>query len=327
MIEKPNPNTIDDKGAIFKIIETDEDLKNIEIKLNDNSPPEEPPELNVLYYDENAGMVAAVAKNSWAGTVYDRMSMEQIVIEDPGKVLRVVKDTDIVLKFKDPSTAPSKISIEDYLVLGQEGLEINGISLYREAEVREEGTVHFKLGHHPHLMALSSTGHHAPGREFRVIKIHASWNEGSEVEYGFGVVTDPEAWENFFGEDYKKVEEQLSKVKEKYKNGDYTEYLSHDGLILVDLNGKYPDEIERKLLFEQLKDTKKRQNVNSTATWIAITKEGDPIYTSIMIKGYRLLGVRDNSEDKNGSFYELQREFDESFEIISKKLTGNEILK
>lgn len=141
-------------------------------------------------------MVAAMAKNSWAGAVYDRMSMEQIVFEDKSKSIRIVKDTDIVLKFNDPSTAPSKISIEDSLTTGIDGHEIQRTSYYRGAEIREDGAIQFKLGNHPSLMAISATERHAPGKEFRVIKIHASWGEGSEVEYGFGVNTDPEGWES-----------------------------------------------------------------------------------------------------------------------------------
>lgn len=249
--ENPDPNTINDKGALFKIVETDEDIANQEIKLNDNNPPEEPPELMVKYYDETAGMMAVAAKDTWAGATYDRMSMEQIVLEDKTKSIRIVKDTDIVLQFKDPSTAPSKISIEDSLITatGTDGQGIRGTSFYREAEIREDGVVQFKLGNHPSLMAISSTELHAPGKEFRVIKIHASWGEGSEVEYGFGVYTDPDGWKTFFGEDYKRMEEQLAKVKEKYKSGEYTEYLGHDGSFLVDLNGKTPDDIEKTCSF------------------------------------------------------------------------------
>ncbi|WP_425538708.1 hypothetical protein [Microaceticoccus formicicus] len=327
--ENPDPNTINDKGALFKIVETDEDIANQEIKLNDNNPPEEPPELMVKYYDETAGMMAVAAKDTWAGATYDRMSMEQIVLEDKTKSIRIVKDTDIVLQFKDPSTAPSKISIEDSLITatGTDGQGIRGTSFYREAEIREDGVVQFKLGNHPSLMAISSTELHAPGKEFRVIKIHASWGEGSEVEYGFGVYTDPDGWKTFFGEDYKRMEEQLAKVKEKYKSGEYTEYLGHDGSFLVDLNGKTPDDIEKNLFISQLKDTQKRENITSIGTWIALTHEGDPIYNSMMIKGFRIYGISDNSEDKNGLFFGLQREFDDDYENISKKLTGFEILK
>lgn len=303
-------------------------MVNQEIKLNDNTPPEEPPELTILYYDETQGMVAAMAKNSWAGAVYDRMSMEQIVFEDKSKSIRIVKDTDIVLKFNDPSTAPSKISIEDSLITatGTDGQGIRGTSFYRGAEIREDGAIQFKLGNHPSLMAISATERHAPGKEFRVIKIHASWGEGSEVEYGFGVNTDPEGWEIFFGEDYKRMEEQLAKVKEKYKNGEYSEYLGHDGSFLVDLNGKIPDDIEKNLFITQLQDTKNRQDITSIGTWIALTHEGDPIYYSMMIKDFRVYGLSDNSEDKNGLFVGLQREFDDDYETISKKLTGSEIL-
>lgn len=325
--ENKNPNTIEKNGAIFKVVENDEELKDQIIELNDNAAPEEPPELFVYYYDEKAGLVAEVAKNSWAGVKYDRMSMEQLIVEDSGKTMRVLTDTDIVLKFKDKDTSPSKISIEDYLILGRDGNDIKGNSMYREADVSEDGNIHFKLGNHPSMKLLSSTGDFAPGKEFRVIKIHASWNDGNEAEYGFGVRVDPAGWEEFFGDDYKEIEKNLSKVKEKYKNGDFSEYLNSDGSVLVDLNGKYPDEIERNLFFEQLNNTKRRGGVDSTATWITKTDEGDPIYTSIRIKGFRLLGINDDSEDNFGSFFGLKREFDEDFESISKKLTGMDLLK
>lgn len=326
-IEKHDPKTIEKDGAIFKVVEDDDDLQNQIIELNDNASPEEPPELFVYYYDEKAGLVAEVAKNSWAGVEYDRMSMEQLIVEDSDKTMRVLTDTDIVLQFKDKDTSPSKISIEDYLILGRDGNDIKGNSMYREADVNEDGNIHFRLGHHPSMKLLSSTGDFATGKEFRVIKIHASWNEGNEAEYGFGVRVDPESWEEFFGDDYKEIEKNLSKVKEKYVNGDFSEYLNGYGPVLIDLDGKYPDEIERKLFFEQLNNTKRRGGVDSIGTWIIKTDEGDPIYTSIRIKGFRLLGLADTSDDSFGSFFGLHREYDEDFESISKKLTGMDSLK
>lgn len=311
----------DQKEAIFIEAEDETGTKKAEIKLSDNNSSEVAPIVAIQYYNGTAGTQAIMAKTMWYGEKFDSKPIENYVIADERATIRLVKDTNMELAFRGDGNIPQSVKIEDLLVIGTTSGEIEGMSMYREAKQLKDGTIRFKIGHHPGLEFLSSKGSITPGTEHRVIKINAKWKDGSEVGYGIGIRTDPIGWETLFKDDYQKIENQISKVREKVKGGEYSGFLNNLDYTLVDLDGVHPGKTEKDEFMQQLKEKGKREGINSIGTWAVWTKEGDPIFISIMIKDENLYAIYDDSDDKHGTFMGLQREYDEDFESLCKKFS------